>query len=377
MKKVFLLTFILTYTISFGQQAPSRVITGKLMRISPKVKDLKAPEPFNTKTKPNRNPKYQALRDKINKRVRFSVDNPLAKSTDEVLQKSIKNGRNLLSTSALITSFDGAATTDNSASGFGLLSPPDPVISVGPNHVVQMINLVHKVFDKSGNLLTGPLKFSQIASTSTDDGDPITLYDQIADRWLLLQFSSLFSGGNESLIFCISQTNDPTGAYFVYEFPTTGVFPDYPHVAIWNNSYVVTTHNFNVSATAYVGQGFWAFDRDKMINGEATVTAIAFNDSNTGGYLPASFEGFKTPEANSLPTFVTFNADEFGGLDELQIRTLNANFTNPTASTLSAVTAIPVAAFDGRSPSNPIEQQGTNVRLDAIADRMMSRIIYR
>ncbi|MDZ7933807.1 MAG: hypothetical protein U5M51_02295 [Emticicia sp.] len=378
MKRILLLVLILMCTIAFGQQAPSKILTGKLVRVSPKLKDIKAPEPLDTKRKPDRNPKYQALRDKINKRVRFAVENPLANNTDDALQKSAKVNPRSLKTSALSASFDGVGTAENTSVGFGLLSPPDPVLSVGPNHVVQMINLVHRVYDKSGNPLTPALKFSQIASTSTDDGDPITLYDHIADRWVLLQFSSLFTSGRESLIFCVSQTNDPTGAYNIYEFQTSGVFPDYPHVGIWNNSYVVTTHNFNVSGTSYVGQGFWAFDRKKMINGEATATALAFNDPNTGGYLPASFEGFKTPELNSLPTFVTFNADELGGSDELQLRTLTPNFTNPALSTLNTVTVIPVSAFDARFPTvYPIEQQGTTAGLDAIADRMMSRIIYR
>lgn len=378
MKKNLLWVIILTCFTAFGQQAPTNIITGKLTRVSPKLKDIKAPEPFDTKRKVERNPKYQELRNKINKRVRFAVENPLAQSTDLALQKTAKSSTTNANTNALSASFDGVGTAENTAAGFGLLSPPDPVLSVGPNHVVQMINLVHRVYDKSGNPLTPAIKFSQIASTSTDDGDPITLYDHIADRWILMQFSSLFTSGRESLIFCVSQTNDPTGAYNIYEFITTGVFPDYPHVGIWNDSYIVTTHNFNQSGTAYLGQGYWAFDRKKMLSGEATATGIGFNDPSTGGYLPVSFEGFKTPDPNALPTFVTFNADEFGGSDELQLRTLTPNFTNPSASTLNSVTAIPVAAFDGRSPSsNPIEQQGTTALLDAIADRMMSRIIYR
>ncbi len=378
MKRIFYLVFILICKFASGQQSPSSILTGKLVRVSLKLKDMKAPEPLDTKRKPDRNPKYQALREKINKRVRFSVDNPLADNTDMALQKTAKSIANRLGINGLSASFDGVGSAENTAAGFGLLSPPDPVISVGPNHVVQMINLVHRVYDKSGNPLTPALKFSQIASTSTDDGDPITLYDQMADRWVLLQFSSLFTSGRESLIFCVSQTNDPTGAYNIYEFQTTGVFPDYPHVGIWNNSYIVTTHNFNLTGTAYLGQGFWAFDRNKMINGEATSTAVGFNDPSTGGYLPVSFEGFKTPESSSLPTFVTYNADEFGGNDELQLRTLRPDFANPALSTLNSVTSLSVAAFDGRSPSsNPIEQQGTTARLDAIADRMMSRIIYR
>ena len=379
MKKIYyLLILFLLVHIGYSQQFPDDILTGRLIRLSPKLTDIVDNNPINTKTPKPEDPKSLALRANINKRVRFSKDNPNAKSLDGAIQKDIKSGNQFERPNSLIGTFEGAGTVDNTAAGFGLFAPPDPVMAVGPNHVVQMINSVHKVFNKSGTVLTGPIKLSAIAATSTDDGDPIALYDQIADRWLLLQFSSLFTNGAESLIFCISQTNDPTGAYYVYEFRTTGKFPDYPHVGIWNNSYVVTTHNFNTTGTAYLGQGYWAFDRTKMVNGEPTVTAIGFQDASTGGYLPASFEGFKTPDVTSQPMFVTFDADEFGGVDQLQLRTLTPNFVNPAASVLSAVTNLPTAAFDARNPvPNSIEQQSTSTNLDQIADRMMSRIIYR
>jgi hypothetical protein len=122
-----------------------------------------------------------------------------------------------------------------------------------------MLNLVHRVYNKSGTPLTSPLKFSEIAGTATNNGDSITLYDQMAGRWFLMQFSSVNTNGQESLIFCISQTNDPTGAYFVYEFKTVGFLPDYPHVGIWSNSYSLTTHNFNTSGSGYQSQGLLGF----------------------------------------------------------------------------------------------------------------------
>ncbi len=377
-KSCFLLILFFCVQIVYSQHFPDDILTGRLVRLSPKLTDIVDNNPVNTKTPKPEDPKSLALRANINKRVRFSSENPNAKSSDEAIQKEVKSGIQFKTSNSLIGTFEGAGTLDNTAVGFPLFSPPDPVMAVGPNHVVQMINSVHKVFNKAGTVLTGPLKLSAIASTSTDNGDPIALYDHIADRWLLLQFSSLFTNGSESLIFCISQTSDPTGAYFVYEFRTPGKFPDYPHVGIWNNSYVVTTHNFNTAGTAYLGQGYWAFDRTKMVNGEPTVTAIGFQDASTAGYLPASFEGFKTPDVTSHPMFVTFDADEFGGVDQLQLRTLTPNFANPASSVLSAVTNLPTAAFDARNPNpNAIEQQGTTSNLDQLADRMMSRIIYR
>ena len=379
----FLCTMLLCafVNVAFGQQGPSQIITGNLVRVTPKLSEIRTSQATDIKDtkklRPGIDDNPQDLRDRVNKRIRFNVDNPKANSIDKNIQSSAFSPN---SVNALIQSFDGATQADNITKGFSV-TPPDPVVTVGPNHVVQMINLVHKVYDKSGNLLTGPLLFSEIAATATDDGDPISLYDQKADRYVLLQFSQIGSGGSESLIFCVSQTNDPSGAYNVYEFVTTGVMPDYPHVAIWNDSYIVTTHNFNTALTAYLGQGFWAFDRNKMVAGLPTATAIAFQTGpSEGGYLPASFEGMKSPDPTSLPTFLTYVSDETGGaIDELQIRTLTPNFVTPASSTLNVVPSLPTGAFDGRSPSSrsAIEQQGTAVGLDAIADRMMSRIVYR
>ena len=52
--------------------------------------------------------------------------------------------------------FDGAATNDNLPfSGLEVI-PPDANGAAGPNHYFQAINLVFRIFDKSGNLVARP-----------------------------------------------------------------------------------------------------------------------------------------------------------------------------------------------------------------------------
>ena len=76
------------------------------------------------------------------------------------------------------------------------MNPPDPMGDVGPNHYVELINLVGAVYDKSGNLLLGPVAIGDIwAGFAVEDctdpsGDPVVLYDQLEDRWLLSQFTT-------------------------------------------------------------------------------------------------------------------------------------------------------------------------------------------
>ena len=80
-----------------------------------------------------------------------------------------------------ILSFDGVSSTDN-ANAFGFrVIPPDPNGDVGPNHYVQSVNSLTRVFDKSGNPMTPPFKLSSIFAplgtpcSARDDGDPIVL----------------------------------------------------------------------------------------------------------------------------------------------------------------------------------------------------------
>src|SRR5689334_13604532 len=59
-------------------------------------------------------------------------------------------------------SFAGVSSADNQTAFGFQVSPPDTVGDVGPNHYVQMVNLVFRVFDKAGNPLTAALKVSSI-----------------------------------------------------------------------------------------------------------------------------------------------------------------------------------------------------------------------
>src|SRR5207247_438777 len=75
-------------------------------------------------------------------------------------------------------------------------APPDPTGEAGPNHYVQAVNDVSGVFNKTGALAAGfPKKVSALwtgfgGPCTRDDGDPIVLYDQLADRWNVSQFAA-------------------------------------------------------------------------------------------------------------------------------------------------------------------------------------------
>jgi hypothetical protein len=296
---------------------------------------------------------------------------------DAALQKS--SALDAMEGPALTTdaNFEGISNTDNfNLFGFRV-NPPDPDGDVGPNHYVSMVNLAVAVWDKTGTLLMGPVAIGDfwlnfpITDCTDPSGDPIVLYDQLSDRWLLSQFTT--AGPKYYDCVAISMTPDPTGPYYRYAFVTQDdpelpggtFFPDYPKYSVWNHSYVLTTRDFG-DVTGY-GISVYALERNKMVNGEANVGVVQFFlDSNVvpleligDGLLPADIDGNKKPlDHAAVPIFGTQDDDSPYGatFDALNIFEMfvkwNSGVKGPVAS-LKLVQQMPVAEFDSAFPCAP------------------------
>src|SRR5262249_36923913 len=92
--------------------------------------------------------------------------------------------------------FEGVSNEDNVNVGLFRVNPPDPDGEVGPNNYVEMINLAFAVYDKNGNKLLGPVDSGTlwdnfaVPDCTDPSGDPVVLYDQFTDRWILSQFTT-------------------------------------------------------------------------------------------------------------------------------------------------------------------------------------------
>src|SRR5262245_45455840 len=115
-------------------------------------------------------------------------------------------------------------------------APPDTDGEVGKTQYVQMVNEGLQVFDKlSGASLLGPIAISSVwsgfggACQSGGNGDPIVVYDQLADRWIISQFATP-AGATVPQNECIavSQTGDATGAWYRYDFHLPVTFSTIP-----------------------------------------------------------------------------------------------------------------------------------------------------
>jgi hypothetical protein len=292
-----------------------------------------------------------------------------------------------------IQNFEGIPATANAP--FAIL-PPDTEGDVGPNHYVQWVNTALAVYDKSGNLLYGPVPgrtlwsgFGDAFCSITDSGDPIVLYDRRADRWMMSQIS--FRGPRGPFYQCIavSQTPDPTGPFFRYAFKISDTkLNDYPKFGVWLDAYYMAINQFTCSFTRrcdYAGQGVVAFERDRMLAGDRAARMIMFDlfaaDPNLGGMLPSDFNGPPPPEGS--PNYfieVDFPEGYPTPTDILQVFQFHADWTNPVASTFTGPLILETAPFNpnlcGFAPTC-IPQPGSSQKLDALSDRLMNRLQYR
>jgi len=289
-----------------------------------------------------------------------------------------------------IVSFDGPSNTSS-------VSPPDPVGDVGPNHYVAMSNLSFQIFNKSGASVFGPALNNTLWAgfggdcQTNNSGDPIVLYDQIADRWMLSQFTS--AGPTYYNCVAVSQTPDPTGSYYRWAFSTGANFPDYPKYGFWSDALYISTREFAGGST-FVGVGAYAVKRSDLISGNPAAQVISFlvapgaTAYNIGdGLLPADLDGFTLPPAGS-PEYFMGSMDNGGAYgapqDALTLWKFTADFTTPANSSFVLANTIPIAAYDtvldvcggGRAC---IPQPGTTNRIDHLGyrQRPLHRLAYR
>jgi hypothetical protein len=329
-------------------------------------------------------------------------------SGDGALDKSNAAAKSAARKGETFANFDGLSNLDNfNLFGFRV-NPPDPVGDVGPNHYVEMVNLAYAVYDKSGNIVAGPFatgdlwKDFPIEDCTDPSGDPIVVYDQLVNRWILTQFTT--RGPKYYDCVAVSKTPDPTGEYYRYAFVTQSdpelpggtFFPDYPKYGVWTDSYLLTTRDFG-DVSGY-GISVYALEKAKMISGNPKARAVQFFlDSNVvpleligDGLLPADIDGHRRPQANDpAPIFGSQDDDSNYGatFDALNVWEISVLWNSKPEASLTLAAQLPVAAFDSIFPCAPtsrdcLPQPGITNRaqyLDILSyrQRVTNRLAYR
>lgn len=292
---------------------------------------------------------------------------PLPTGPDPVLQD---NMRSTTGEPQINANFSGITNT------YGV-APPDTDGDVSHDHYFQMVNSGFAIWDKEGNLQYGPADNITLWDgfpgpwSSTNDGDPIVLYDEYSDRWIATQFSLPYhpSGPYYELV-AVSVTNDPLGEWYRYAFEFADM-PDYPKFGVWPDGYYFTTNLFRNGG--FAGGGISILDRASMLAGDPDAEMIFFvigqNWSDHSSFLPADSDGEMMPPEGSPCYMVNM------GSNKLRVWEIDVDWENTVNSTIEQVSTLTTQSFSTNGIN--IQQPGTSQSLSTLAGRLMYRLQYR
>ncbi|TRZ71149.1 MAG: T9SS C-terminal target domain-containing protein [Bacteroidetes bacterium] len=356
-----LLSFLLLVNLGFSQSQSEKplVIKANYFDVSPPLRDMI--QQYSAKA--DMSWKENIVKNTLNV-FSHNADQPDPYFTDPVQQSTF--GQILSDTT--IQNFEGV--------GFNGGLPPDTDGDVSSFYYFQVVNTKYKIFNKSGVGIYGPFNNSAIFTglpNNSNDGDAIVLYDENADRWLFSQFSlPNYPNGPFYQNVAISQTNDPTGSWYRYQF-TFSVMPDYPKFSVWRDAYYMTIRRFAAGSGSWIGPAAVALDRTKMLTGDASASMVMFN-------LPSSSEGPLSLDCDSnfppagTPNYVSYLVSS---PPQLNMYEFHVDWNNTANSTFSLTTSVPISSFSTMG-SNVIPQKGTSQKLDAFSRKgLMFRMPFR
>lgn len=132
------------------------------------------------------------------------------------------------------------------------LTPPDPQLAVGPGALVELVNVVGRIYDRNGATLdTFALSdFFNVASGHTEF-DPRIAYDAQSGRWFasLASYRDNPSGADEGRLYvAVSDSDDPGGTWNVYALSYDNVFPDQPAFGLTDDKFTLSSNVFDIDA---------------------------------------------------------------------------------------------------------------------------------
>jgi len=262
-------------------------------------------------------------------------------------------------------------------------APPDTNGEVGLTQYVQVVNTGFQVFDKAtGTSLLGPLDINTVwsgfggACAGPSMGDPVVVYDQLANRWVISQFAGLDPDVMTDECIAVSTGYDATGSWNRYDFHLGSDFFDYPKLGVWPDAYYMSMNVFDPSSGFYLGPQPFAFNRAAMLAGNPAtfVTTTSVLDSSNDTIIPADLDGTTSPPAGAPAPFLMS-----GTAATWKLWRFHVNFGAPATSTFTLGGTLAPGAYNVLCPNdqNCVPQKPPSQNLDALADRAMYRLAYR
>jgi hypothetical protein len=299
-----------------------------------------------------------------------------------------------------IENFAGLSFNDLCTGGqCGAGWPPDPNGDVGPNHYIEAVNDSIAIYGKSGALLasfTEDNLWNGVGTTPCNgnaQGDPVVVYDWLADRFVITWFAFPIVSGKPASPFyqCIaaSKTSDPVaGGWRLYAVrtdpggtgqPLVGDLNDYGKFGLWHDCLYMGANLFRFNAShngTYDGVLFGSFSRADLYNGSPLTFSLGRlpTTSNAFTLVPSNNQG--TGVSAAQPGTPNYFVSESGTAFAFEVRTFTAGANCGAGGTLSTATNVSHAAYTSQQGA-VVPQPNTTHKLDMIDDRIMQKVPYR
>src|SRR5438132_5130271 len=160
------------------------------------------------------------------------------------------------------------------------LTPPDVQVAVGPNHVVEMVNVLGRISTKQGvEVQTFPLD-SFFGVPSTDFiSDPKVHFDTASSRW----FASMTDVTTGRVLLEVSKSDDPTGLWNAYSVSTITGCADQPLLGFSDLVVIISANDFSSCTSgspSYLGVQYWVLNKTDLLSG-ATPRTMSFGPDPT------------------------------------------------------------------------------------------------
>lgn len=291
----------------------------------------------------------------------------------------------------LVASFDGL--------GYGFAGQyPEPAgrrargaldlsLAVGPAQVVEIINSQMAVFDKQGKLLYGAVPTNTIFEgfkgrcATTNNGDAVVRYDQLAHRWLFVM--PIFSrpqgqpNGDYGMCYAVSTSTNALGTYYRYEFQRP-YFPDYPRPAVWPDGYYVPTS----SGDGVIQKMDCIAQRARMLKGEPAQEQCVLIDG-VSFLNNADVDGPTPPPAGAANILMADGGTQLKNIYDSSVLywfKVHVDWKNYRKTHVSRGHQIAVAPYHflcNGQLSNCVPQLDAKTYLDSQGDKLMQRLVYR
>lgn len=270
--------------------------------------------------------------------------------------------------------------------GYGV--PPDPQGAVGPDHYFLSINVSFSVLDKSGKTLYGPVEnmtlWQNFPHINMTHGDPITIYDQHANRWLTSVMASINGGPIYYELIAVSETADPLGSWYTYAYELEGL-PDYPKFGLWHNGYYWAGNIYNLQTNDWIGAAAFVMDREAMLSGDPDAMMLRFQTTPSNNmmqgpfsFLPSNING--EFQSTSIPNYFLYVKDDTWGFqnDHISIWECIVDWEDTASCSFTETAQLQTESFDANFNNfTYITQPNSSYNLQSLGNRLMYRLEFR